>query len=38
MSMKNLAVAVVMAAAAFGATSAKATTFLLTFTQSGTSN
>jgi PEP-CTERM motif len=36
MKMKNAAVAVLMAAAAFGVTSAKATTFLFDFTQSGT--
>jgi hypothetical protein len=36
MKMKNLAAAVLMAAAAFGVTSAKATTFLFNFTQSGT--
>jgi len=36
MKMKNLAVAVLMAGAAFGMTAANATTFLFTFTQVGT--
>ena len=36
MKMRNLAAAVVMAGAAFGMTAAKASTFLLTFTQDGT--